>query len=510
MSKLANTWAIATRALKRNKLQSSLTMLGMAVGVATVLAMMALGTGAQRAIQDQVRAAGMNMLIVTAGNFQGKREDPPPDAIEMARSQAPGFASSAGSSSAAPVTPRLLRATWSGDSSFRLAYFHPEDDPFAVHDHPTARQRLGDSEAGLGAAATLTLADAHEIRKISGVQYVSEGVHENVHILNAAQTRWFTRVHGDDTELPEIRRAWTFLHGRFFSAGEQKRNQQVVVLGTVVAKQLFGNSNPVGQTVTLWKQSFKVVGVVGSSSWLSSPEPGDDQFDAVYIPVTTMQHLLNLSKLNDITVTTVSTGDVTRVAKSITALLRQRHGINANKPDDFTVASQASKALTKGSMTPEVAHAVTGNVAGLEKVTLDQLGKSLDRSSRTMTALLVSIATVSLIVGGIGIMNIMLLSVTERTREIGVRRAVGAQQREVLAQFLMESLTLSLTGGAAGVVVGVIAAILIAHAAHWSTTVPFSAIAIAFCISTSVGIFFGYYPAREASRVPPLASLRYE
>jgi putative ABC transport system permease protein len=479
-------------------------MLGMAVGVATVLAMMALGTGAQQAIQDQVRAAGMNMLIVTAGNYQAQREAPPPDAIEMGRNEAPGNVSRL-----APH-PRLLRASWSGSTRWQLAYFHPEDDPFAVHDHPTARQRLGDSEAGLGSAATLTIADADEIRKISGVQYVSEGIHENVHVINAANLRWFTRVHGDDTALPEIRRAWTFLHGRFFSSGEQKRNEQVVVLGAVVAKQLFGDLNPVGQTVTLWKQPFKIVGVVGSSSWLSTPEAGDDQFDAIYIPVTTMQHLLNLSKLNDITVTTISTGDVTRVAKIITTLLRQRHKIMANNPDDFTVASQANKALTKGSMRPEVAHAITGNVSGLEKVTLDQLGKALDRSSRTMTALLVSIATVSLIVGGIGIMNIMLLSVTERTREIGIRRAVGAREREVLAQFLMESVTLSVGGGLVGVLIGVIAAVAIAHAAHWSASVPLYAVALAFLISTAVGIFFGYYPAREASRVPPLASLRYE
>jgi putative ABC transport system permease protein len=493
---LATTWTIAAKALRRNKLQSTLTMIGMSVGVATVLAMMALGTGAQRAIEDQVRAAGMNMLIVTAGNFQAKRDAPPPDAIEMGRIEVPGT--------------HFAPAAWSGGGSLRMAYFHPEDDPFAVHDHPTARQRLGDAEAGLGSAATLTIADADAIRAIKGVQYVSEGIHENIHILRDPDKRWFTRVHGDDTSLPEIRRSWTFLHGRFFSAREQAKNAQVAVLGAVVAKQLFGDQNPVGETVTLWKQTFKIVGVVGSSSWLSTPEAGDDQFDAVYLPVTTMQHLLNLSKLNDITVTTISTGDVTRVSKLITTLLRERHGIVADRPDDFTVATQASKAITKGSMRPEVAHAVTGNINGLEKITLDQLGKSLDRSSKTMTALLVGIATVSLIVGGIGIMNIMLLSVTERTREIGIRRAVGAQEREVLAQFLMESITLSVSGGVIGVIVGVIASIAIAHAAHWSTAIPLNAVLLSFGISTVVGIFFGYYPAREASQVAPLASLRYE
>ena len=508
MSRFAKTWATARKSLGRNRLQSALTMLGMAVGVATVLAMMALGTGAQRAIEDQVKAAGMNMLIITAGNYQAQRDAPPPDAIEMGRGESPGLHKRA-------TEAKLLEATWTPSGSFGAApvydvFFHPEDDPFAVHDHPTARQRLGDSEAGLGSAATLTIADANEIRKAAGVQYVSEGIHENVHVADGSGRRWFTRVHGDDTVEPEIRRSWNFPHGRYFSAGEEKRNEQVVVLGTVVAKQIFGSANPVGETVTIWKQSFSVVGVVGSSSWLQTPEAGDDQFDAVYIPVTTMQHLLNLSKLNDIVVTTASTGDVTRVSKMITELLRKRHSITANKPDDFTVATQAGKALSKGSLRPDVAHAVVGNVSGLEKVTLDQLGKSLDRSSRTMTALLVSIATVSLIVGGIGIMNIMLLSVTERTREIGIRRAVGAQQREVLLQFLLESITLSVVGGLVGVLIGLIAAVAIARAAHWSTAVPFFAIVLSFGISTSVGVFFGYYPAREASRVPPLASLRFE
>jgi putative ABC transport system permease protein len=284
----------------------------------------------------------------------------------------------------------------------------------------------------------------------------------------------------------------------------------VVVLGAIVAKQLFGDANPVGETMSLWKQNFKVVGVVGSSSWLSTPQEGDDQFDAVYIPVTTMQKLLNLSKLNDITVTTVSTGDVSRIEKAITLLLRKRHSIGENRPDDFTVASQAGKVISSGSMRPEVAHAVMGNAAGLEKVTLEQLGKTLDRSSRTMTALLVSIATVSLIVGGIGIMNIMLLSVTQRTREIGIRRAVGAKEKEVMMQFLAESILLSLLGGLVGILLGWTGAVLIARAAHWSTSIPLAGIALSFGISAAVGVFFGYYPAREASQVPPLTALRFE
>jgi ABC-type antimicrobial peptide transport system permease subunit len=277
-----------------------------------------------------------------------------------------------------------------------------------------------------------------------------------------------------------------------------------------VAKQLFGDSNPVGRTITLWKQPFNVVGVVTSSNWLVPPAEGDDQFDAVYIPVTTMQHLLNLSKLNDITITTKSTGDVTRVSGIVTSLLRTRHHISGDQPDDFTVASQATKALTGGGLRPDVASAVTGNVNGLEKVTLDQLGKTLDKSSRTMSALLGSIAAVSLIVGGIGIMNIMLLSVTERTREIGIRRAVGARAYEVLMQFIAEAVTLSISGGVLGILVGVAAAVAISRSVQWSTSISAPAVALSFCVSAAIGIFFGYYPARQASRVAPLTSLRSE
>jgi putative ABC transport system permease protein len=426
--------------------------------------------------------------VVTAGNYQARKEKPPDDAIEMGAISNPD----------SPTKAHLV-----------LAAFHPEDDPFAVHDHPTARSRLGDSEAGLGSAATLTTADANAIRNIDGVQYVCEGVHENIHVVNG-DIRWFTRVHGDDVSLPNIRRSWTFLHGGFFTAREERKNEQVVVLGSIVATKLFGTDNPVGKTITLWKQPFKVVGVVSSSSWMVAPAEGDDQFDAVYIPVSTMQSLLNLSKLNDITITTKSTGDVTRVEKIVTNLLRNRHHIGPDQPDDFTVASQAAKALSSGGLRPDVATAVTGNVNGLEKVTLDQLGKTLDKSSRTMSALLASIATVSLIVGGIGIMNIMMLSVTERTREIGIRRAVGARAREVLLQFILESVILSVAGGLLGIFIGVVAAIFISRSVQWSTNISVFSIVLSFGISAAIGIFFGYYPAREASRVAPLTSLRFE
>jgi putative ABC transport system permease protein len=386
---------------------------------------------------------------------------------------------------------------------------HPEDDPMEKHDHPTAAQRLGDMEAGLGAAATLTSADADAIRKLDGVQYVAEGVHQNAHVAYGSK-RWFTRLHGTDTTLPEIRRAWTFTHGRFFTKREQRDDQQVIVLGIVAAQRLFGDNDPVGAEVKIWNQPFKVIGVVNSTSMLVAPAPGDDQFDAVYVPFTTVHKLLNLSKLNDIEITAASTGDVTRLSKAITELLRVRHNIGVRDPDDFTVATQARQALARGGLRPDVARAVVGNVSGLEKVTLEQLAKTLDRASKTMTALLASIAGVSLLVGGIGIMNIMLLSVTERTHEIGVRRAVGARSKDVLLQFLVEAIALSIAGGLAGVVVGVVASGTISSLLQWSTTISPAAVLLAFGIAAAVGIFFGWYPARQAAKLDPIESLRYE
>ncbi len=486
--------AIALRALRRNRLQTSLTIIGMAIGVAAVLTMIAIGTGAETAIEDQIRAAGMNLIVVTAGNYKVKStEDFGGGAVEPSAALRPRRT----------VARRFRGRIWTpGPTPVVLrAAFHPEDDPMEKHNHPTAKQRLGDSEAGLGSAATLTSMDAEAIRGLSGVQYVAEGLHQNIHV-KAGEKRWFTRLHGTDTRLPLIRRAWTLGNGRFFSAREQSRAEQVVVLGAVAAERVFGGENPVGREVSLWNQPFQVVGVVSTTSWMVAPAPGDDQFDAVYIPFSTVHRLLNLSKLNDITITAASTGDVTRVMGEVTKLLRARHNIGEEKPDDFTVTTQARQALAKGGMRPDVARAVVGNVGGLEKVTLEQLGKTLDRATRTMTALLAGIAAVSLLVGGIGIMNVMLLSVTERTREIGIRRAVGARARDVRSQFILEAVTLSVAGGLIGIVVGLIAARGLSQYLRWSTTISPGAVLLSVGVAAAVGIFFGWYPAKQAALDP--------
>jgi putative ABC transport system permease protein len=484
---------VALKALGRNRLQTSLTMLGITVGVATVLAMMAVGAGAQRSIEQQVRAAGLNQLTIRAGNWRPKITD---------SDEAVAHQGDARESLKHPLD--RLR-----DDVVKIA-FHPEDDPMEKHDHPTARQRLGDLEAGLGSAATMTFADADAIRQVPGVQYVAGGIHENLRV-HAGSKRWFTRMHGTDVMMPSIKRAWTFTGGRFFTAREQDQAAQVVVLGQIVVDRLFGaGADAVGQQVTLWNQPFEVVGVVTSATWVVQPAPGDDQFDAVYMPYTTTQRLLNLSKLNDITVTAESSGDVSRLSREITKLLRLRHGIGDNDPDDFTIITQATKALTTGGLPPSVARAVAANVAELEKVTLEQLAMTMERASRTMTWLLAAVAAVSLLVGGIGIMNITLLSVTERTREIGLRMAVGARSRDVMRQFLYEAVVISAAGGLVGIVVGVLASIGIARSLQWATVVSPASVALAFGVAAAVGVFFGWYPAKRAARLDPIVALRRE
>ncbi|MGC4082603.1 MAG: ABC transporter permease [Vicinamibacterales bacterium] len=311
--------------------------------------------------------------------------------------------------------------------------------------------------------------------------------------------------------MPRIRRTWTFAHGRFFNDSENAAGAQVIVLGSVVYGKLFpdGKVDPTGTTVTIWNQPFTIVGVLASTTWTSSGNVGDDEFDAVYVPLGAVHRLLNLSKLNTITITSKSAAETTRVSKDVATLLRTRHGIGEAMADDFVVKTQASAALGKG-INPQVARAIAGNVPGLEAVTLEQLSVTLERSSRTMTALLASVASVSLLVGGIGIMNVMLLSVTERTREIGIRMALGARARDVMLQFMAEAVTLSLTGGIIGVVVGLIAAGSVRAMLRWATIISPGAIVLAVGVAAAVGIFFGLYPARQASRLDPIDALRFE
>lgn len=488
---------IALQSLRRFPLRTGLTLTGLAFGVAALMTTIALGRGAQSAIGRQVRAAGLNVIEISAGNYRARGERP------LGGTEAPARHGR--------LTPRPAPGLWERmrDRIEPVALAHPENDPMEKHDHPTAAERLGDSEAGLGAAATLTQDDARAIASLPGVAQVASGVHESIR-AHSGERRWFTRLHGTERELLEIRRSFALASGRFFSARELRRGDRVAVLGSIVRDRIFGEeSDPVGEEITIWNQVFEVVGVVASTNWMNPGAPGDDEFDAVYTPFTTIHRLLNVTNLNSITVTAASSGRVTEVANRITDLLRERHGISETQPDDFTVSTQASQVLSRG-LHPKVAATLAGNIPNLERTTLRQLAATLERSSRTMSALLLAIALVSLVVGAIGISNVMLLAVKERFREIGLRMAVGARTADVGNQFLTESVALGAGGGVIGVVLGIVAAFAVEAGFGLRVEVSFGAAAIAFAVALAVGIAAGVSPARRAARFDPIVALGAE
>lgn len=439
---------LALRSLNRNRLRTALTMLGIIIGVAAVLTMVALGTGARAAVQSNVKSAGTNLVFVKSGNYTR------------------------------------------GGESVGIA-------------------------TGLGAATTLVEADAKAIREsIIGLLSVSPEVTVRT-FVQAGDARQFTVVHGVAATFSDMY-AWVFKRGRMFTATEVSSATHDAVLGSKLASQLFPQgADPVGKTVMMRGLTYTVVGVTDGD--------GEDQSDSLYVTWTALQRSLGIKHLDSITVAAQRAGDTTRIADDIRMLLRKRHGIKSTSsegylaaegngggmPDDFTVETEAAEALTKGLYTPAAAFALA-NMPRLDEVTLDSMTNTLDQASGTMTALLAAIAGVSLVIGGIGIMNIMLVSVTERTREIGLRMATGARGTDVALQFLVEAVTLSVIGGAIGLVLGLGAARLVGWALGWPSVVSAQAMLIAFGISAAVGLVFGSYPARRASRLDPIDALRVE
>ena len=431
---LVGTVRIAVRALGRHKLRTFLTMLGMIIGVAAVMTMVALGSGAQASVEDEMKSAGTNLVYVSAGNY-----------------------------------------TRGGDE-VRVA-------------------------AGLGAAKTLVQADVDAIRAmVTGIKYVSPGVADRAPMPNGA-TRYFGRVIGAGAEFSAMY-SWTIRRGgAMFGATDVAQGATVAVIGTTTATELFGSADPVGKTFNIRNDSFRVVAVTESKV--------EDQPESVFVPYTTLQQLRGLTHLETVTVAAEQAGDASRIATDIGALLRTRHGLSGAAPDDFLVKTEAAKALTKGLYT-SAAVFVLANLPSLDEITLEEMAGTLQQTSNTLTMLLASIAAISLIVGGIGIMNIMLVSVTERTREIGLRMALGARGRDVLVQFLVEALTLSVAGGAIGVALGFVSSRIVTQMLEWQTVVTPGAVAMAFGTALVTGVFFGFYPAKRASQLDPIDALRFE
>jgi len=331
---------------------------------------------------------------------------------------------------------------------------------------------------GLGSSSTLTVDDADALeREIADVVVVSPEVRITTQVV-AGNRNWSTQIYGESPDYFSIRQ-WPLEDGAIFTEQDVRGATKVAVIGSLAAEELFGDEDPVGEIVRIKNVPFTVVGVLTSKGASAS---GSDQDDDIIIPYTSaMKRVIGQqTNLRRINVQAADADALEEVETQITALLRQRHHIETGKDDDFIVRDQQ-----------EIAEAATA-------------------TARTMTLLLGAVAGVSLIVGGIGIMNIMLVSVVERTREIGIRLAVGARSRDILRQFLMEAFALSSIGGGIGIVLGISASECLSLVAEWPTLVSLEAIVIAFLFSAAVGIFFGFYPARKASHLDPIDALRYE
>ncbi len=327
------------------------------------------------------------------------------------------------------------------------------------------------------AQSSLTEDDAHAIKsECPSVAYVSAGARTGGSVV-AGENNWSTEIFGADVDWPFIR-SWNLATGSFFSDAEVKSAAKVAILGNSVKENLFPDSDPIGAVIRVKNVPFKVLGVLEKKGGSTM---GNDQDDQIVIPYTTaMKRLSGINRLNVIQASAKSPEAISEAMTEIKALLRQRHRLGPGQDDDFMMRSQ------------------------------EEIAATASETTRTLSVLLASIAVVSLIVGGIGIMNIMLVSVTERTREIGIRMAIGAKSRHVLLQFLLEAVTLSVVGGGFGVAIGIGVSRIIAKFAGWPVSVDTSAIAVAFGFSALIGIFFGFYPARKAAALDPIDALRYE
>jgi len=411
MKKLLTSSRIALRALQVNRTRSALTMLGIIIGVAAVIAMVGVGAGATERIQAQIQSIGSNLIIVLPGSISS--------------------------------------------NGVRL---------------------------GSGGVATLTTDDAKAIAdECPSVALTAPTVRGGVQVVYGSNN-WATIVQGVTPDYMTLR-DYTMMSGQFFTTQDVDASAKLAVLGETVAANLFGDSEPTGQVVIVKNVPFTVSGVLTPKG--QSPT-GQDQDDVILLPISTAtQKVLGVNKANakavgSVMVQAINPQAIDQAIQEMDALLRERHRILPGLEDDFSVRN------------------------------LTEVFAAQESSAQVMAVLLGAIASVSLIVGGIGIMNIMLVSVTERTREIGLRLAVGAKRRDILSQFLVEAATLSLAGGVIGILVGVATSLAISYFAQWTTDIGVMAVAVSFLFSALVGVFFGYYPARTAAFLNPIEALRYE
>jgi putative ABC transport system permease protein len=402
MMRIIATVKIALRALRRNKMRSLLTMLGIIIGVASVISAVSLTTGATKQVESQVQSLGESVLTVFSGNFTS-----------------------------------------------------------------------GGTRGGWGSAPTLTVDDALAIAQIPNAVAVSPEVRDREQIL-ANGLNWNTQVLGEGPDYPQIRN-WRIASGAMFTDLDVRGLTKTAVIGKTVVDQLFPNEDPLGQTLRVRNIPFTVVGVLAPKGFNLF---GQDQDDVVIVPYSShMRRITSRTFVNSILVQAANDKVIDEVQQGITEMLSSRH---RSREPDFTVRNQL-----------ELMQAVTA-------------------TSKSMGFLLSGVAAVSLFVGGIGIMNIMLVSVTERTREIGIRMSVGARAADIVVQFLMEAVTLSAIGGLLGIGFGILVSMLIAHFGNTPSVTPVIWIVVAFVSSAIIGVMFGFYPAWKASKLDPIDALRYE
>lgn len=408
---LAATLRVALLAVRINKMRSALTMLGIIIGVAAVIVMIAVGNGAQARVEEQIKSLGSNIIMVLSGSVTS-----------------------------------------------------------------------GGARGGSGSQPTIYEEDATAMmREIDDIQAAAPTLRASGQVI-AGNANWSTTFYGITPEYLEVRE-WPIAEGRNFETTEMNGSGKVVLIGQTVAENLFGAANPLDQVIRVRKVPLTVIGVLQRKGQSMS---GQDQDDTLLMPINTARtRVIGVTQAKSRSVSSIMVkvkdgADMTQAEAHLKELLRQRHRLQPGQDDDFYVRN------------------------------LSEILQAQEASSKVMALLLAAVASVSLLVGGIGIMNIMLVSVTERTREIGLRMAVGARGRDILTQFLVEAVTLSVIGGLIGIVLGVSTALLIAKLAGWPTALSATAIILAAGFAAIIGIFFGYYPARKASRLLPIDALRYE